>query len=422
MKNKFMLLIMLLISTPITVHAGLEGYPVFSWNKVPLYGHFTIDSGYTPEEYQTLADKFSIITFTAGSIPRNKTAEDMIKEGAEGVKEYNSDAKILFMWSATYYKKKWRKTNSGYPTNSNYMYLPPKSENHDEMWFYDITDPAVRTWWAEKAATSLSLWSCDGIFADGAANPLRENATMHDAYKIYIDDPNADINDLRTAIKLMLGEARDKLAAIRNDFIVSFNGIQPQKGNQPAFGQQFLVASDPIANGDAVADVGFHEKFWHNEDQTPDFLLDSLIMMEDIANEGKIVTLKAWPNFTWQADWVKAAEEVKDQRLPGPDDDYQDLVELAKKRITFPLAAFLAFAQENCYFAYSWGYRASQGPLIDYPEYDHDLGNPVEERQQLGPYEFSRKFQHAEVWVNLETEEASINWDYEHFRNGRTRP
>jgi len=50
---------------------------------------------------------------------------------------------------------------------------------------------------------------------------------------------------------------------------------------------------------------------------------------------------------------------------------------IAAKERTFPLAAFLAGAQKNCYFIYNWGYRMDLGCLEWYPEYARPLGKPL---------------------------------------------
>jgi hypothetical protein len=73
------------------------------------------------------------------------------------------------------------------------------------------------------------------------------------------------------------------------------------------------------------------------------------------------------------------------------------------------LAAFLAGAQKNSYFIYNWGYRMENGCLEWYPEFDKKLGKPLADSRQTG-WVLERDFEHASVWVNLETKEAKINW------------
>lgn len=80
---------------------------------------------------------------------------------------------------------------------------------------------------------------------------------------------------------------------------------------------------------------------------------------------------------------------------------------LAAENITFPLAAFLAGAQEKCYMVYSWGYRMKHGCLYWYPEFDRPLGKPLGDAKING-WELTREFKHLTVWLNLETHEASI--------------
>ena len=43
------------------------GYPEFSWDTVPLYGHCAYSPEFfTPEHYDFMARRFKLVTFTAG--------------------------------------------------------------------------------------------------------------------------------------------------------------------------------------------------------------------------------------------------------------------------------------------------------------------------------------------------------------------
>ncbi len=100
---------------------------------------------------------------------------------------------------------------------------------------------------------------------------------------------------------------------------------------------------------------------------------------------GKIVVVKGWPDpdFTW----------LNTEKLKlSPD----RLAEEARRKITFTLACFLAAAQEYSYFAYSWGWRAEHGSLIDYPEYHKPLGRPKGDAARNG-WIYTRSFEHASV-------------------------
>ena len=59
------------------------------------------------------------------------------------------------------------------------------------------------------------------------------------------------------------------------------------------------------------------------------------------------------------------------------------------------------------------GLGLNDGALIDFPETKKKLGLPKGSYKQLpkmGKMVFTRQFEHAEVWVNLNTFEAEIKW------------
>lgn len=81
--------------------------------------------------------------------------------------------------------------------------------------------------------------------------------------------------------------------------------------------------------------------------------------------------------------------------------------------IPFPLACFLMRVQPYSYFMYGLGWGLHDGALNDFPETKKKLGLPKGSYKQLpkiGKMVFTRQFEHAEVWVNLNTFEAEIKW------------
>ena len=109
-----------------------------------------------------------------------------------------------------------------------------------------------------------------------------------------------------------------------------------------------------------------------------------------------MICLKAWPGFSWlDADMMKKPHD--------------ELVGLARERITFPLACFLVAAEPHCFFCYTWGYSENHGTFDWYPEFDKPLGPPLGETVRDG-WKYQREFAHASVFVNLETQTARIDW------------
>ena len=88
---------------------------------------------------------------------------------------------------------------------------------------------------------------------------------------------------------------------------------------------------------------------------------------------------------------------------------YDELLQLARERITFPLACFLVAARPGSHFCYSWGYTDRHGMLDSYPEFERRLGPPRSDAAWKG-LTATREFAHASVWVDLVAREARIEW------------
>ena len=85
---------------------------------------------------------------------------------------------------------------------------------------------------------------------------------------------------------------------------------------------------------------------------------------------------------------------------------------LANERLEYYLACYLIGAQPYSYFQYGWGWRLDSGSLHDFPMLHKPLGPPKGAYQRTTPdgWQFTREFEHASVWVNLDTKEAKIEW------------
>jgi hypothetical protein len=85
---------------------------------------------------------------------------------------------------------------------------------------------------------------------------------------------------------------------------------------------------------------------------------------------------------------------------------------LAKERVEYYLACYLIGAQPYSYFQYGWGWTLSCGSLQEYPVLHKPLGAPKGACQRTTPegWEFTREFEHASVWLNTESQEATITW------------
>jgi len=118
--------------------------------------------------------------------------------------------------------------------------------------------------------------------------------------------------------------------------------------------------------------------------------------MIEAGKRGKIVVMKGWAGFKWT--------QGEPREIP-----YDELLQRARDSIPFPHACFLVAAQPHSYFCYSWGYRDMHGSLDWYPEFDKPLGEPEAQAVRDG-WSYTRRFEHCDVWVDLESKEARITW------------
>lgn len=374
--KKLSVVLALLIS--LTVFGQQEHYPKFSWDKVPVAFHFAKREGglMTKDQLKLVTSKSNFIVLEKGhGTPDYKYTEDAIEEEAKALKSLNPDMKVIFYWNSFL----------DYP-----MYQAHKTYNeHPEWWLrkkdgwldfktktlkrYDLSNPDVRNWWTDVAKENIVGKSSDGIFMDALIQvtaPSNEKLWGKEKY-----------DAVQQGLKDLIKETREKLGS---DKLIVYNGIR----------------STPDRNvGNTYpeyTDVVMIEHFGIIKSTSKESMLTDILEMEKAGESGKIVVFKAWPGFAW-IDKKFMAKSLEEKQ------------EISRKNITFPLAAFLAGAQEHSYIIYNWGYRMNMGGLEWYPEFDKPLGKPLDKMEIKG-WELRRNYEHASVWVNLENKEAKIDW------------
>ena len=370
MKNTLALLTVLLLAPLTALHAA-AALPPFSWDRVPVYAHVGKSSDdFTPEQLDFLAKHFDFIAIEKGQAAHKRgDTESGIAEAARQIKRRNPDAKVLFYWNAFLDVPSY-KSSRNCPAAGHLIDLRGKPVMvRKTLSTYDLSREDVRAWWSDVAATAVREGSCDGIFADALLQ-----VTAPGKRKLLGDEKYTALNN---GLVAMLKETCRKLGPER---LVIFNGLRGGDGTQ------FL----PLTSGAMI------EHFGHFSGVGREKMAEDLDAMRDAGRAGKIVCLKAWPCFSWlDADMMKKPHD--------------ELVRLARERLTFPLACFLVAADPHCYFCYSWGYRETDGTFEWYPEFGKPLGPPLDEAKRTG-WSYERNFAHATVFVNLETKTARIDW------------
>jgi hypothetical protein len=116
--------------------------------------------------------------------------------------------------------------------------------------------------------------------------------------------------------------------------------------------------------------------------------------IQEAGRRGRILLIKGWPGFSWQNPFSTS---------------YEANSAAAQRAIQFPIACFLIAAEPYSYFVYSWGYEDNEGTFIPYPEFDKSLGPPKGPAVRDG-WIYTREFQHVRVEVNLDFQQARIDW------------
>jgi len=365
------------IAAILLLHVTLKSLPAagalppFSWDHVPVCAHVgKVSDDFTPEEVDFLAKHFDFITIEkAQALRKRGDTEAGIAEAALQIKQRNPKAKVVFYWNAFL----------DIPQYKAHKTVPPDGHLKDlqgnpvmvrkTVATLDLSRADVRTWWTDVAANAVTEGGSDGIFADALPQviaPGKRKLLGEEKYQA-----------LNNGLVTMLKEARAKLGP---DKLIIYNGL---RGND---GAQFL----PLTDGAMI------EHFNHFSSTGKVNMALDIEAMRKAGQAGKLVAMKAWPGFSW----------LDEAQMKKP---HAELVKLARERITFPLACFLVAAEKNSFLCYTWGYREDQGAFEWYPEFDKPLGPPKGQAERKG-WTYQREFEHASVFVDLESETAKIDW------------
>ena len=382
MKTLLALSIVLLAAHGTTARAA-DGYPAFSWDRVPVYAHFGYDPNLTPEQYDFLAKHFPLVTFAAGNL--RKDVEKGIAAGAAEIKKRNPSVKVLFYFAGDILHEPFTLSNESFPKDG-FIEKPsvkkttnPKTGKQSEQvrYYFDKSKPGTREWWAGIAGKAVKEYGCDGVFADGLGS-----------YGRNLVAPEKEAA-MRAGIMTMCQLAHEKMGP---KGLLLFN---PLHGAENA---DLLPATDG-----AMID-NFDRTLFRSDDTKPtapdarslDLMAEGIEAMSKAAKQGKIVIFKAWPGF-----------HQKDKELMKR--PHAELAKLARERLTFPLASFLIAAGPHCYFQYTWGWNSDCGTFDWHPEFDKPLGAPKGDAKRDG-FQYTRDFEHASVFVDLEKKAAKIDW------------
>lgn len=362
----------------------LSTYPDFSWDSLPVALHFSSYLDYTDENLRFMS-RFPLITIEKNQgFSKYRDVRKGTKVAIEGIKKYNPDTKILFYWNS-------RLDNcQNYFGKGNFLLLNERysawtlcDDNGKPIALrglksYDLSVKECREWWVDFADSSVIYTNADGCYID--------------ALQKYFSD-GKKINEERTervreGVLSMLSSLDERMGEQK---LVIFNNIYPGK---KGINKELYKHS----NGFMI------EHFCsppHREYSSEEIEVQ-ISAIQQAGKDGRIAIAKAWPRH-----YFRRNENYP--KLPDGKIDIEQMKEDARKDIIFPLACYLVAAGEYSYFCYSWGWNSKDGGLLDYDEYHKPLGKPLGDAVK-NKYVYTRKFEHAEVYLDIEKHIADIKW------------
>jgi hypothetical protein len=360
--------------------------PEFSWDTMPLYMHAWKQTSYTDEEIKYLA-QYPLITLEKVQGKKEGTVQEGTLKAARAIKEVNPNAKVL------YYKNIVLDWGSGVSKQLNsihggYLQAPdgtyPTINIKNSAKFFDISKPKVQQWWIKDAKDMLEDSSLDGLFIDANIKVLVEHY-FGKSKKLGTDKAKALIVGYHSLLTGINDEFRE-------DNILIANIIRARLENA---GLEYME----------YFDGSYFEGFEHNVNgvSKPDYLVKGIEAGQKTARNGKILA------FT--AGLGKAMK--KDSSGIGLDEARHTIGSLVQvqQRVNYLTAIFLIMAEKYSYFYPHDGYgvHKSRTWLKDISIFKNRLGSPKGPAIREG-YVFTREFEYCSVYLNVETEEATLEW------------
>jgi hypothetical protein len=360
-----------------------DAYPSFSWDRVPVVAHFgKHDNELSKKEIEFLSNHFPVVVLEkAHAMKTMVSTEAGISHDAARLKKASPSMKVFFYWNAFIDYSPFYEASATFAQHPEWA-LKDLQGNEVTVQAakrkrYDHSNPELRNWWTKVAAKECEKPYIDGVFID-ALPQLAMNPTAN--HKIWGEEKQAA---LEAGLMQSLSMLRQQIG---KEKLLIFNGLRGRKDLWDDMGMRYYKHCD----------MAMIEHFGALQGASKEVMANDMDAIREAGKMGKVVIVKAWPHFNW------LDKEMMDK-------PYDELEKLSREQISFPLAAFLAAAGEYAYFCYTWGYRENMGTFSWYPEFDKPLGKPKGESNRNG-WIYTREFEHASVWVDLEKREGRITW------------
>lgn len=360
-------------------------YPEFNWGKVPIYMHFgKNDSELTDEQVKFVAEHSGFLCLEKRhGYGQHGNTEDGTVADVKKIKALNPKLKAIFYLNS-FINYRFYKPTAIVDANPDMLLRDNNGEviyKNGITSYFDLANPDTRKWWINFAKHMVLDEGFDGVFID-AIPQVECLFAQPENPKSICEQLGAKrhmelVNGLYTMLKELRSEIGDKL--------MLYNGMR----TNDKFG---FAGTNALPLHDGVTIEHFGILF----SKSPSSMASDIIEMEKAGKQGKIVVFKAWPGFCW----------LDEDFMAKP---YEEKCQIAKEKLGFQLACFLAGAQEYSYFCYSWGYLHEHGSFLWYDEFDKFVGKPFEDARKDG-FNFTREFEGVYISVNTETGVYSLDW------------
>ncbi|TWU56300.1 hypothetical protein Poly59_26040 [Rubripirellula reticaptiva] len=349
-------------------------YPKFSWKTTPRYFMFGDKSRVLrPEQVRLIAKQTDFLCIEKShGVEELGTAELGAKHEAAAFKKVKPNLKVLFYfnaafaWPYTSYNENFTSQRiDAHPELKKFLITNPKTgeliKRFGVAFCYDVLNPDFRQWWVETVAKGVEESGTDGVFID----------QMHG--NIMYRDPETR-PEVEKAMGQMIASLKQKMPA---DKILLANNAY----------------SDDAKHVYPVSDAIMFENYSKVKSSKESLLSEWGHMLRN-AKDGKISVFRLGVEGTGRGNLKP--------NMPG----------LSQEKLEFAQACYLIGAQPYSYFMYSWGWKLETGALVEYSDLEKPLGAPKGPYRRTTPdgWEFTREFEHANVWVNTETRQAKITW------------
>lgn len=380
--RKLLIIILYLTSTVLTAQ---DRMPDFSWDKVPLYMHVRKATAFTDDEVRYLA-QFPLITFekTTGAKEFGSTEKGTLK-AAESVKAINPRVKILYYRNIIVHYSSYD-ADSALKSISD-PFLVGKNGNtslvSERLPAYDLSNPAIQSWWIDNAKRVCSSKYIDGLFIDGNIKALEPS---------YLAGPVG--TEKKNAVEASYHEIMKELPGVLGpDKLILANIIRAR------FKDSGLECLEYF-------DGSYIEGFEHDVGKMSrkDYVAKGIAAIQTAARKGKIIA------FT-----MGMGRQKKSKSELGIDESREAVSDLSsiRNRFIYSLSLFLICAEKYSYFMASDGYGVDDGEsklwMKSFPEYSYPLGAPKGPTIKKG-YRYERDFEHARVIVDIQSQTGEIIW------------